>query len=84
MYPALLVLLVPALLFPRSPLDAAVRNALPDVLEPLNQVPATPGTWLSPTVGLGMTGVLLYGLAIGGIVYLLRRRAEAAPPTAPT
>ena len=82
-YPALLVLLVPALFFPRSPLDAAARHVLPDVLEPLNQVPATPGTWLSPAVGLGLTGVLLYGLAIGGIVYLLRRRSESAPMTAP-
>ena len=80
-YPALIVLfLLPALLFPRTPLDVVARNELPDVLEPLNQVPTTPATWLSPSVGLGPTGVILYGLALAALVYLLRRRAETHGP----
>ena len=83
-YPALLMLLIPALLFPRTALDAAIRDAIPDLLEPLNQVPAAPGTWMSPSAGLGPTGVVLYGAAVGMVVYLLRRRAELDAPRTPT
>ena len=77
-YPAMIVLfLLPALLCPRTPLDVIAHRELPDLLEPLNQVPTTPATWLSPSVGLGPTGVVLYGLVLSALVYLLRRRAES-------
>ena len=79
-YPALMMLLVPALLFPRTALDAAVRDAMPDLLEPLNQVPGAPDTWISPSAALGPTGVLMYGAVLGIIVYLLRRRMELDAP----
>ena len=82
-YPALMMLLIPALLFPRTTLDAALRHAMPDLLEPLNQVPSAPDRWISPSAALGPMGVLLYGAVLGFIVYLLRRRVELDAPRTP-